>query len=378
LINTARHLTAFCVLLVLLAASCASGTERASASSDKDAVLTFAFFGCNRIDHKDWLKTRSSNPSSANVPQLRRNLYDISRLNPNLVFVGGDMVMGYEDDNGATLKRQLEAWSALVRQIPLPKGCELTAVAGNHELNRKVGDRKLPLPAADALWTDWVKANHLIPPDAAGPGSPFTKLDLLATDQSVLNFTFRRGAVQFVILNTDTRVTEIDHNTGETRIAEIPVWWLTSQLDLAEQDPTVKCVVVMGHRNLVDPQTIHGDSPVRPASAEKAVRALLAHSKVRAYICAHVHGFEISRIGSTELRQVIFGNGGSPLEPDWKPAEGRTFGFGFFKVYADGSLGVVPYLRPEPKNYLEDSPAAVLPAKPQRELILRPRSASTE
>ncbi len=65
------------------------------------------------------------------------------------------------------------------------------------------------------------------------------------------------------------------------------------------------------------------------------------------------------------LRQATFGNGGGKLEEDWNPARERTFGFGYFKAYADGSLGMVPYLRLEPKDYLDARPEQVPPAKPE-------------
>jgi hypothetical protein len=129
----------------------------------------------------------------------------------------------------------------------------------------------------------------------------------------------------------------------------------------------------MGHRNLIAPGSAKGEAPIDSECAIPMRKSLESHSKVRAYVCAHVHAFDIAPIGSLGLKQLTFGNGGSKLETEWKPARGRTFGFGYFKVYRDGSLGVVPYLRPEPKNYIDSDPAHTPPAKPERELVIPSR-----
>src|SRR5258706_10229330 len=74
---------------------------------DRQVALTFAFFGCNRIEAKDWEETRTENPSSANLPQLRQNLADVAKLSPDFLFFGGDVVMGYADDQGDVLRSQM-------------------------------------------------------------------------------------------------------------------------------------------------------------------------------------------------------------------------------------------------------------------------------
>jgi hypothetical protein len=57
------------------------------------------------------------------------------------------------------------------------------------------------------------------------------------------------------------------------------------------------------------------------------------------------------------------------LEKNWKPAEGRTFGFGYFQVFADGTATVTPYVRPEPADY--QSPD-VAPATARPSIWLKP------
>src|SRR5689334_22365178 len=87
----------------------------------RDSIeLRFAFFGCNRIDKGDWEVTKSENPSSANIPQLIRNFEDIQAMRPIplLTFLAGDIVLGYADDDGTTLRGQLKGWQDLVHAQP--------------------------------------------------------------------------------------------------------------------------------------------------------------------------------------------------------------------------------------------------------------------
>ncbi len=341
-----------------------------NAKQEQKVVQTFAFFGCNRIDQQDYEATKSVNPSSANLPQLKQNLADIATLAPNTVFFGGDLVMGYADDQGEVLKEQMSAWIEVVKSAPHAKGSQYVAMPGNHEVNRKHKDQKLPNAATTSVWAKLVRDANLVPSDAHGPTMSSVPQDNLVDDQSKLSFSFDRDTVHYVVLNTDTRVSTKDAETGETKIGMIPTHWLDRDLDQAEKNTKIKQVIIMGHRNVVDPTTAKGDAPIDVECAKPMVESLKKHKKVRAYICAHVHAFDITAIGKKGLLQVCFGNGGSKLEKGWKPSEGRTFGFGYFKAYADGSLGVIPYLRPEPKNYLEASPELVPPAKPQSEQII--------
>jgi hypothetical protein len=335
--------------------------------------VTFAFFGCNRIDPADWEETRSENPSSANLPQLKQTVVDVSKLAPDLLFFGGDLVLGYADDKGQVLGSQMSAWMAYVNTLPRARKTEYIAISGNHEMNRKAHGAKLPSLAADAVWSKLITKSGFVPHDSKGPTPESAKHDNLVDDQRALSFSFDRGVAHFVVLNTDTRVSTVDHETGETKIGMIPATWLDADLDAAERNPKIKVVIVMDHRNVIDPASVKGDAPIDPECAAPMIKSLESHRKVLAYVCAHVHAFDISPIGSTGLRQTCFGNGGSSLEKSWEPVRGRTFGFGYFKVYKDGSLGVVPYLRPEPKNYMDSRPDKVPPARPERELILPAR-----
>ena len=359
------------VAATLIGPAIAGPKTRAPAPRAETKVdSTFVFFGCNRIDAKDWEATRAANPSSANLPQLRQNLADAAKLAPDTLFFGGDLVMGYADDKGETLRSEVTAWIDVVKSLPRSHKTEYVALTGNHELNRKAGEAKLPGLYADAVWTELVRAAGLVPRGAVGPSPATSPEDNLADDQQALSFSFNRGSVHFVVLNTDTRVTTKDAKTGETKIAMAPVHWLDRDLAAAEKNPGIKAVIVMGHRNVVDPASGKGDAPIDPECAVPMIASLEAHRKVRAYVCAHVHAFDICKIGDTGLLQTIFGNGGSKLEAGWNPKRGRTFGFGHFKVYRDGSLGVIPYLRPEPEDYMSAAPDQVPPARPEPEILI--------
>ena len=329
-------------------------------------VVTFAFFGCNRVDASD---VTPQNPSTANVPQLIQNLKDVASLKPNYLFVGGDLVMNYADDKGETLNRQAEAWYSLVKTVPMG-GTDLIAIPGNHETNRKVGDAKLTNPYTVSVWQKFVKSHGLMPKGATKPFGGDQNPNELAYEDGGGNYSFNRGPVHFVVMNTDSPISVSDPVTGLPKIGLVPLAWLINDLDEAEQNRTITSVFVLGHRNLVDPATVKGDAPVDPSVADQMAAALVGHGKVRAYVCAHVHALDICPLpGASRPLQTTFGNGGSKLEKNWKPAEGRTFGFGYFQVFADGTATVTPYVRPEPADY--QSPD-VAPATARPSIWLKP------
>jgi hypothetical protein len=309
------------------------------------------------------------NPSTANVPQLLQTLKDVAALKPNYLFAGGDLVMNYADDKGETLNQQVEAWFALVKTVPLG-GTDLIAIPGNHETNRKVGDAKLTNPFTVSIWEEFVARHGLIPKTVSRPFGGDQNPNSLSDAEGGGNYSFTKGSVHFVVLNTDSPVSVSDPTTGLPKIAMIPLGWLTEDLDAAEKNSAIKSVFVLGHRNLIDPATVKGDAPIDPSVAAPMVQELIGHAKVRAYVCAHVHALDICPLpGSPRPLQTTFGNGGSKLEKNWKPAEGRTFGFGYFQVFADGSASVTPYVRPEPANYQSTD---VGPAVPRDSIWLKP------
>jgi len=340
---------------------------------EKKAV-SFAFFGCNRIDAKDVDRTYRENPSTANVPQLRANLSHIAALKPDYAFLGGDIVMGYADDNGQVLRSELTAWTKLVAGLPKAIETQLIAIAGNHELNRKKADQKLPNPVTVNIWNDFVRSSNMIPKQVQpGPDAEHGFGDDIAADESLLSYSFDRDFVHFVVLNTDTRVKTLDPATGQSIIGAIPNGWLENDLQRAQANKRIKTVVILGHRNLINGKSVEGDAPIEPQSAKRLMSAISRYSKVQAFVCAHVHAMEVTTFENVAAVQALFGNGGSKLEANWKPASGRTFGFGMFSVSSNGTLTITPYVRPEPRHYMADTIVDVPVAEAGKPVIVLPR-----
>jgi hypothetical protein len=68
------------ILVALPLALPIAGCGGNKADSTDPVKLSFVVMGCNRIQESDWEKTRTENPSSANLPQLRQTLADIAAL----------------------------------------------------------------------------------------------------------------------------------------------------------------------------------------------------------------------------------------------------------------------------------------------------------
>jgi hypothetical protein len=313
---------------------------------DDPISFSFAFFGCNRIDKGDWDK--ATNPSTANLPQLRQNFLDILALNPRpkILFATGDLVLGYGNDKGEEVRSQLDAWIAEYRNSPLRGKIALIPMAGNHEVNTKNGDERVESLFTTPVWNDWVTKNHLMPIQPNGPtsGGP----DDLVDDQSKLNFSFDSGGVHFICLNTDTRV-------KDGRIGYVPANWIREDLRKAGSMPTF----ILGHRNVVDGISAKGDAPIEPKSGGELIKDMQANPNVMGYLCAHVHAWDVTKIGGTAPWQIIAGNGGSKLEKAWKPEGGRTFGFAVIEIRKSGTVNLVPYFRPEKEHKV--SPATRQP-----------------
>ncbi|MEQ1823964.1 MAG: metallophosphoesterase [Fimbriimonadaceae bacterium] len=309
-------------------------------------VYSFAFFGCNRLEKDQWEKP--TNPSSANLPQLQQNFQDIAGIRPvpNALFATGDLVLGYEDDKGEGLNAQLEGWIAEFRRSPLRGKVALIPIAGNHEMNRKVDRAKLASDFTSGVWNQWLLRNHLMPTKPNGPGR--RGADGIVDDQSRLNFSIEHGPLHFTIINTDTRV-------SSNKIGAVPMEWI--RRDISEATSRGKTVFMFGHRNLTEPLTSHGDSPIDPEHAGPLVELFKETPLAKAYVCAHVHAWDVSRIEGSEAWQIVGGNGGTPLEKDWKPASGRSFGFGVVSLHKSGQLTLTPYQRPE-EGALEPAVAA--------------------
>lgn len=318
---------------------------------EKDPVtFSFAFFGCNRVDKADW--DVKSNPSSANLPQLRQSFKDIAAIKPmpKILFAVGDLVLGYGNDQGEEARKQLDAWIAEYRTSPIRGKLALVPLSGNHELNTKIGDERKENLYTTSMWNEWVRTNHLMPIRPNGPKAGGS--DKLVDDQSILNFSFDSDNFHFTCLNTDTRV-----STGI--IGYVPAHWAND--DIAKASKAGKKVFVIGHRNVVDSKSVKGDAPIEPESGAELIDGLTSNPNVIAYLCAHVHAWDVSKINDSKIWQIVAGNGGSTLEKQWNPEGGTTYGFAVIEVHKSGAITLVPYFRPAVKT---EYPEPAKPATP--------------
>lgn len=325
--------------------------------SDRDPVtFSFAFFGCNRVDKDDWKKHK--NPSSANLPQLHQNFKDVASISPRpqLLFVTGDLVLGYGDDEGQEVKGQLDAWMDEYKKSAVYGKLKMIPLAGNHEVNRKVGDKKLENKFTTSIWNEWIKRNDLPPHSPNGPTAGGA--DKLSDDQSVLNFSFDYGKLHFTCLNTDTRV-------EDGRIGYVPAEWATRDIQIAAARK--QTIFVLGHRNVVDGVSAAGDAPIEAESGKALISAMKSTPNVLGYLCAHVHAWDVSKVNGSLPWQIIAGNGGSKLEKDWNPTGGKTFGFALIEVHKSGKVVLIPYARKAKDKYDDEG---VKPAQPQAPVVL--------
>lgn len=303
--------------------------------------LTFAFFGCNRVDAKDLDPIH--NPSSANQAQLHRTLSEVEAIHPAILFAGGDLVNNYADDDGATLRAQLAGWSREVAGFP--KSISLVPIPGNHELNKKVGAQRMPSLLTYPKWANWLMQSGFRY-GKNGPTTDNDPADELLLDEDMMSYTLDQDGVRFIVLNTDTRTNTADPVT-ETALGWIPAAWATQQLEKAEKDKTIRAVFVVGHRNLIDPSEGKGDAPIDKRAAKALIAGMQGKSKLRAYVCAHVHAWNVTPIPGTHAMQIIAGDGGSKLE-DWAKPE---FGWLEVRVAPDGSATYVHHHRDVPTPY---------------------------
>ena len=282
------------VLFLAWGSSCLGQTRASSSTQSADTgslsgscvagdpvKLSFLFMGCNRIQHSDWKKIKEDDPSSANLPQLQQSLKDISQLQPrpSYLFFMGDLVVNLEDDNGKTLKKQLEAWTELFNASPLAGKVTLIPLPGNHEMLKKVHEDKddedkveVPNPATDARWLKWLRDSGFdtFAKAANGPTDASPNPDQLADDQSEMTYSFNIGDIHFIVINTDTLNTDIDKDTNASHIGWVPYHWIEQNVRSAQANPKVSAIFLIGHKPIMEhPQaeresdSEHQEAPAR-------------------------------------------------------------------------------------------------------------------
>ncbi|MBU0731332.1 metallophosphoesterase [Patescibacteria group bacterium] len=366
-------------LLFLVGANSCGPVETAD-----DIKLRVAVFGDNRIGYEEWLKTKDANPSSANLPQLDQNLKDISQAEPkaDLVVFLGDMVMNQVQDNGETLKIQLDAWQEHYQSLSVAGDMNLLPVPGNHELNFYDTDTgtEAPNPGAIDAWLAWFKQNSYDKYAGNGPTPTGDNPDDLVRDESDLTYSFNIGDVHFLIINTDTLNTKTDAKTGLVMERWIPINWVKDDLEKAQADPAISAIIVMGHRPARSEtrtaeyaETAILDTPAHPFD-KMLMEAMKENDKVRAYIASHLHTWSASRLEKGKgTWQVVSGNAGAELDGDWHPQGGPYFGYCLLDIYQDGKVVLRSYGRPLPpdsQKIYEDTPVAPEPATLRQEIIL--------
>jgi hypothetical protein len=340
-------------------------------ASPQDTVgYSFVYLGCNRLQQSDWKSMQATNPSSANVPQLQQTLADLAGLSPSpqLFFFVGDLVLNLEPDDGTTLKNQLNAWTLLYNASPVAGKIPLIPLPGNHEMLQKVNGNEVPNAATDPIWVTWLKENRLDGFAGNGPTPSGTNPDLLVDDQSALSYSFDRGSIHFVLLNTDTL-------SQPNQIGWIAYNWVVNDLQRAQQNADTTAIFVLGHKPIVSPKdaTGPGDTILNTSPyllAQQLQQLLQQTPKVKAYLCAHAHEWDATQLGGAGgVWQVIAGNGGSQLESSWNPPGGPFYGFTLVKLYVSGQVSVTSYQRPVPNPYFGADPLPP-PARPQPEMFL--------
>jgi hypothetical protein len=360
------------VAAALFSFSCSSNEVAAGAASSAfahdDRLLTsIAWIGGCREDPAHWDK--KTNPSSANVAELKQTLADIASLSvtPRFFFFPGDLVLGFADQ--PTLTGQLDAWAELYQNDPsnLSWLLDLIPIAGNHEVlvktTRTDGTAvELANPVADQVWTDWIARNGYDLYGGNGPVVDDANADALQDDQSTMSYSFDEGSVHYVVLNTDTWTTTPDPETGSTQIGWIAFTWLEADLEAAQADPNVRTILVFGHKPIVSPLgKADSEDAINPAFTSRIEKLFDQSSKVKGYFTSHAHLFDARRLpGSRGVWQIVAGNGGTALDPSW--TKNPYFGFTVANVYRSGRVGIVPYGRPVPTPY--DSFSGVQPAQP--------------
>jgi hypothetical protein len=382
--STSKVLPLLSAAIVLLsgAGSPETPTMGTVAPRAKDQVkLSFVVVGCNRIQSSDWKKfekmSPDPDPSSANLNQLKQTFADIAGLKPvpNHFFFTGDLVLNLADDNGQTLKGQLDAWAELYKSDPSGIAGKLTLVplTGNHEMLKelKITDPttnvqysiEVPNKPTDKVWTAWLKANGFDKYAGNGPsnkdrGNP----DMLVDDQRKLTYSFDLGDTHFIVINTDTANTQ--NNTGW-----VAYNWVARDLQKAQRNKKVRAIFALGHKPLVVPIASADDFGTILSPLNFWLQELFEQTpKFKAYICAHAHQWDVDQLGGPGgTWQVVAGNGGSELASGWQPHGGPYFGFTVVNLYQSGRVGIVSYRRPVPSSgYL----GPTVPAKPGREVFL--------
>jgi len=330
-------------LLFVLSNNCFA---KSKPKTTKDEVLySFVVVGCNRLDKED--TNMVSNPSTANVFQMMTTFNDVAKMNPrpNLFFMAGDLVMGYNKDT-SKLGTQLRAWIQLYKKSDLGKtDIKMVVMPGNHESMPKKGQ-----PANKSCEDAFVNnmKEYIV-----GNNGPKVGMDSLTTDQSQLTYSFDYKNAHFIILNTDA--------AGQS--SRVPNSWIKEDISKNGKN---KLIFAIGHK------------PAYPSPKEKGLNEYsesrdifwntMESNDAVAMIAAHNHRY-YSSLPKTKTWSIISGHGGSPLDEHIEKESDKFFGFVVVSVYKSGRVTSTCYGRDLPKGkYYDENPTSTTTIRETLEL----------
>jgi len=372
----------FLTVILFLNSCQGSKTTTQESPNPGNVLFSFVYMGDNQIGEPGWIATHDTNPSSANIPQLRQNIIDSANLSPEPAFVllAGDIVFNFASDIGQTLTNQLNAWDLVYAAIPGSGDINFIPFIGNHESNTDSIslDAEYPVLAFSTVFIQWLSNNGYDRYAGNGPTIVGENSDKLVRDESKLTYSFDYLNNHFIIMNTDTETTVINPATNKSYAGWIPVNWVVNDIETAQANPNISNIILMGHRPISSP-TGTSDEIINTSQYPFGAMLLTAieeNRKVRVYLTSHVHAYYYEKLATNNNRwEFISGNAGAPLQESgpayWKGDP--CFGFLLVKVYANGNIGITNYRRavPQlPQQPYEDTPVAPVPATPEQEIIL--------
>ena len=380
LLKTAFLLCVLSGLIILF--SCGLGSD-----SNKDlVVLRFAIFGDNQVGYTAWQETKDMNPSSANIPQLRQTVADITTTDPlpEILFILGDLVMNEVMDNGETLQIQLNAWQKVYNSLPGSQMIPLVPIPGNHEfvVYSPLDNNEGPNPGAINVWVEWFTANGYDSYAGNGPKPGGSNPDLLVRDESMLTYSFTMKRIHFVIINTDTLNPVINPKTKTPLVMQgwIPINWIEQDIKKAQNDTHISVIIVLAHRPIETSYPVTTERAIILNSEEypfgtRLARVMRENSKVKLFLASHLHRWDSTRLeGGEGVWQVIVGNGGCHLDTDWNPQGVVYYGYDIVSVYRSGKIVIEDFgreLPPPPQKFYEDKPVPPTPATLRTTIIIQ-------
>jgi hypothetical protein len=365
-LKVASTFTKLCRLLILLSlVGCVSNNKNSGMSAtlissntpSNDIAFSFVFVGCNRVDRGD---VHNVGPSTANEYALTRIISEVASLpnKPDVFFFLGDLVVG-ESTNDA-VNQQLTAWNGLFDSItakhPLT-GTEFVAVPGNHEMLAWVqsANGEFPLAGSTDIWMN--QLSSYMPTDR-------TKIVGDAADVNQMTFSFVRGNVAFIVMNTDTyNPPSNGHPNGQESVT--PTGWIVAQVQQYRALASIGHIFVLGHKPIyIDNKLAEGhDGLLDGTELWDAFKA----NNVNSVLSAHKHYYARMHPDGSDggPHQVIAGNAGSPASG----SSPHFYGFTEISVTTNGDvqlnshgfdIGTPYYTAPNPETATTVRDAAVL------------------